>query len=164
MGLVSHSAASGFVLADASYFVALFNKREAGHVRCFEASERVFVPIATCEACVSEALDLLNHSRPAVEAILTNLRTGEIVIPFRISLSAQPVLDIMLKYADTPCDLADACLIAIANDLGTGDILTLDSDFKHYRWRRNRRFNLLIPLDQNWMRPVSILRPGRART
>jgi hypothetical protein len=30
----------------------------------------------------------------------------------------------------------------MANELGTGDIMTLDSDF-----RRNRKFNLLIPLD-----------------
>jgi predicted nucleic acid-binding protein len=53
----------------------------------------------------------------------------------------------MDRYADTPCDFADACLIVMANELGTGDILTLDRDFEHYRWRRNRRFNLLIPLD-----------------
>jgi len=35
----------------------------------------------------------------------------------------------------------------MANQLNTGDIFTLDSDFRHYRWRRTRRFNLLIPLD-----------------
>ena len=53
----------------------------------------------------------------------------------------------MDKYRDTPCDFADACLIAMADQLDTGDILTLDSDFKHYRWRRNRSFKMLIPLD-----------------
>lgn len=146
MELVGFSATSGSVLADASYFVALFNKREAGHARCLEASERVFGPVVTCEACVTEAFHLLNHAQPAVEAILTNIQRGEIVIPFRISVSAQPVLDLMRKYADARCDFADACLIAMADQLGTGDILTLDSDFRHYRWRRNRRFRLLIPL------------------
>jgi predicted nucleic acid-binding protein len=35
----------------------------------------------------------------------------------------------------------------MADKLGTGDILTLDSDFLHYRWRRTRKFNMLIPLD-----------------
>ncbi len=53
----------------------------------------------------------------------------------------------MQKYSDIPGSFADACLIAMANELGTGDILTLDGHFKHYRWRRNRAFNLLIPLD-----------------
>jgi hypothetical protein len=52
----------------------------------------------------------------------------------------------MSKYADTPCDFADACLIHLADQLGTGDILTLDSDFKHYRWRRSKHFRMLIPL------------------
>jgi predicted nucleic acid-binding protein len=53
----------------------------------------------------------------------------------------------MHKYRDTPADFADACLIHMANQLDTGDILTLDSDFGHYRWRRNRRFRNLVPLE-----------------
>lgn len=68
-------------------------------------------------------------------------------IPFRLEGSTAVVSQLMKKYSDTPCDFADACLIAMADALDTGDILTLDRDFKHYRWRRNRRFNLLIPLD-----------------
>jgi hypothetical protein len=147
MGLVSSPAPSRPVLADASYFVALFNEREAGHERCVEASKQVFAPIATCEACIAETLHRLNHARPSVDAILANLRMGEIVIPFRIADSAQPVLDLMHKYADMPCDFADACLIQMADELYTGNILTLDRDFRHYRWRRNRVFKLLIPLD-----------------
>jgi len=50
----------------------------------------------------------------------------------------------MKRYADLPMDLADACLVQIANELGTGEILTLDGDFEVYRWRRNRRFENLI--------------------
>jgi predicted nucleic acid-binding protein len=34
-------------------------------------------------------------------------------------------------------DLADACLIRLADELGTGDILTLDQDFVSYRWGKN---------------------------
>jgi predicted nucleic acid-binding protein len=58
----------------------------------------------------------------------------------------------MAKCYDTPADVADACLIQMADELNTGDILTLDSDFKdsdfeHYRWRQKKSFNLLIPLE-----------------
>jgi predicted nucleic acid-binding protein len=45
-----------------------------------------------------------------------------------------------------PADLADACLIHIAGELGTGDILTVDRDFEEYRWGRHRAFRLLLPL------------------
>lgn len=50
----------------------------------------------------------------------------------------------MQKYRDLPISFADACLIQMADELDTGDILTLDSDFEHYRWRKTRHFNLLI--------------------
>lgn len=147
MGLVKFPAPSSPVLADASFFVALLNKREAGHLRCQQTYERIDAPIITCEACVAETLHLLHHARHAVNALLRNILEGAVEMPFRLSDSAAEVQNYMDRYADTPCDFADACLIAMANQLGAGDILTLDSDFKHYRWRRNRRFNLLIPLD-----------------
>ena len=41
---------------------------------------------------------------------------------------------------------ADACLVQMADELDTGDILTLDSDFIHYRWRKTRAFRMLISL------------------
>jgi hypothetical protein len=50
------------------------------------------------------------------------------------------------KYRDQPISLADACLIHLAGEIGTGDIFTLDHDFEVYRWGRNRAFRLLIPL------------------
>ena len=50
----------------------------------------------------------------------------------------------MRKYSDLPADFAHACLIHLADELNTGEILTLDRDFAHYRWRKMRRFDLLI--------------------
>ncbi len=40
---------------------------------------------------------------------------------------------LMQKYHDTPMDLADASLIAVAERLGLKRIFTLDSDFRIYR-------------------------------
>jgi uncharacterized protein len=147
MGLVKFPVQSSHVLADASFFVALLNKREAGHLRCQQAYQRIDAPIVTCEACFAETFHLLHHARHAVNALLANICEGAVEMPFRLSDSAAEVQRHMERYADTPCDFADACLIAMADQLDTGDILTLDGHFKHYRWRRSRRFNLLIPPD-----------------
>ena len=147
MGLVRPPSSSLPVLADSSFFVALFNDREQGHTRCKSACNSFAGPLFTAESCITEALHLLGHARAAVEAILANVRQGALVVPFRLGDCASDIASLMSKYADTPCDFADACLIHMAGELKTGDILTLDSDFKHYRWRRTRRFNLLIPLD-----------------
>jgi predicted nucleic acid-binding protein len=134
------------VLADASFFVALFNDREHRQAHCKAAYNAVAGPLSTAEACITETLHLLDHAEVAVEAILTNVQQGALVVPFRLGDCASEVAYLMSKYRDTPCDFADACLIAMADQLNTGDILTLDSDFKHYRWRRNKRFRMLVPL------------------
>jgi predicted nucleic acid-binding protein len=70
---------------------------------------------------------------------------GEFELPFAFSANVSAVLALMRKYWDVPASFADACLVHMADELDTGDILTLDSDFLTYRWRRNRPFELLIP-------------------
>jgi hypothetical protein len=147
MGLVKFHTSRAPVLADASFFVALFNDREQGHTRCKAAYNSFAGPLFTNEACITEALHLLDHAEPAVEAMLANVQQGVFVVSFRLGDCASDIANLMAKYADTPCDFADACLIAMADQLNTGDILTLDSYFMHYRWRRTRRFRLLVPLE-----------------
>lgn len=134
------------VLADSSFFVALYNQRESSHRRCFDAYQTVAGPLITCEACLTETFHLLEHAAPVVDGILASIEQGTILLPVNLGDHPSSIRELMRKYADTPVDFADACLIHMANELGTGDILTLDSDFRHYRWRRNRRFNMLIPL------------------
>ena len=134
------------ILVDSSFFVALYNIREAAHLRCVKAYETLDAPLATCEACITEALHLLNHASAAVEALLASIEEGTLELPLQFGLSVSNVRSLMRKYRDTPADFADACLIQMADELDTGDILTLDNDFKHYRWRRNKPFHLLIPL------------------
>jgi len=48
----------------------------------------------------------------------------------------------MAKYADVPMDFADACLVVLAERLGSDLIFTIDSDFRVYRWKGRRSFRL----------------------
>ena len=50
------------------------------------------------------------------------------------------------KYRDRDIDLADACLIHLAERFDTGKILSLDRDFLVYRWGKNKVFEPLIDL------------------
>ena len=147
MGLVKFPSSSQPILVDASFLVSVYDKQEPYHRQCMEALDRVDQPLVTCEPVVTEANYLLRGLPGAPQAILASIEEGQLEIPFKLADGANEVLTCYTKYRDTPCDFADACLIHMADLLGTGDILTLDSDFKHYRWRRNRRFRLLIPLD-----------------
>ena len=103
--------------------------------------------LVTCEPVIAETLYMLRVVRGAADAVLASVEQGALEINFNLSASAARVRKLMDKYIDTPASLADACLVQMADELETGDILTLDSDFHHYRWRRNRRFKLLVPLD-----------------
>jgi predicted nucleic acid-binding protein len=146
VGLVSFPAAPSPILVDTSFLVSVYDKRERYHLRCMAALAQVRQPLVTCEPVVTETLYHLRRIPRAPRAILANIQLGHLEIPFQLAGGASQVLAHYTKYADTPCDFADACLIQMADELDTGDILTLDSDFRHYRWRRNRSFRLLIPL------------------
>ena len=51
----------------------------------------------------------------------------------------------MERYADVPMDYADATLVACADELNCGEILTLDiRGFRTYCYRRSKRFDLLL--------------------
>ena len=134
-------------LVDASFLVAVYNKSDFHHSRCMRVHQALEQPLATCEAAIAESIHLLRYAPGAAEAILASIEEGLLEIPFKLSEAAGKVQTILHKYRDTPADFADACLIHMADELDTGDILTLDSDFAHYRWRRTRPFRMLIPLE-----------------
>jgi predicted nucleic acid-binding protein len=134
------------VLLDSSVLVAWLDKRDRWHRVCAAIRPNLKSPLMTCEAVIAESCYLLQGIDGAAEDILANVAKGTFQIPFQLSTCASEVQQILRKYRDTPADLADACLIQMADRLNTGEILTLDSDFKHYRWRRNRHFRMLIPM------------------
>ncbi len=135
------------VLLDTGVVVALLDRSERYHVRCADAVGELERPLITCEAVIAESCYLLRRLPGAAEMILENVARGIFHIPFQLSQSAGPVGTILRKYRDQPADFADACLIHLADQLNTGEILTLDRDFMQYRWRKTRRFDLLIDLN-----------------
>jgi uncharacterized protein len=135
------------VLLDTGVIVALLDRSERWHGRCTQAVEALERPLVTCEAVLAESCYLLRGMRGAADAVIQNVERSVIQVPFQVSRSAPAVRALLRKYRDRPADFADICLIALAGEIGTGDILTLDPDFQFYRWNRNRPFHLLVPLD-----------------
>lgn len=55
------------------------------------------------------------------------------------------VIELMKKYQDLDTDLADISLVLLAEQLETGEILTVDrNDFEALRWKQTRRFKQLL--------------------
>ena len=132
------------VLLDTGVIVALLGRDERHHDECVDALRTLSGPLVTCEAVLTECCHLLRGRGKAVETVIENVERGVFRMPTRLDEIAGPVRALMKRYARVPMSLADACLVHLAGELETGDILTLDHDFEIYRWGINKRFHLLL--------------------
>jgi predicted nucleic acid-binding protein len=132
------------VLLDTSVIVALLVRSERQHATVVEVVSQLDAPLLTCEAVIAEACYLVRDLPGASDAILENVARRVFAVPFRLEQEATAIGGLMKKYRSVPMDLADACLVRLAEIVGTGRILTLDSDFDVYRWHRTRRFERLV--------------------
>ena len=135
------------VLLDTGVIVALLDRSEKFHQTCSEIIRSLEAPLVTCEAVIAESCFLLRSLPGAPGAVIENVAAGIFQIPFQISREAAGLKQILRKYRDREIDLADACLICLANEFETADILTLDRDFQIYRWGRNKPFHILLDLN-----------------
>ena len=131
------------VLLDTGVIVALLDRSEKFHEACSRTIKELESPLITCEAVIAESCYLLRNLAGAAEAVIENVGAGIFQIPFQLSREAMSVKQVLRKYRDREIDLADACLIRLADEFETGDILTLDKDFAVYRWSRNKPFRIL---------------------
>lgn len=135
------------VLVDSGVIVALLDRSDPYHAACVAAIENLQNPLVTCEAVIAESFLLLRDLPGAPEAVLANIENGSFQIPFHLGPGSPSVRRALHRHKSPPIDFADACLIAMAEDLGTGEILTLDPGFQAYRWDR-KPFQLLVLLAQ----------------
>jgi predicted nucleic acid-binding protein len=135
------------VLLDAGAIVAVLDRRERRHAECMAILEKLDAPLVTCEAVIAEACHLTRRIHGANGVILENIEAGIFQVPFRLADCTRAITKIIRKYSDRSVDLADACLVHLATELRTGEILTLDRDFLVYRWGANHPFHPLIRLD-----------------
>ena len=72
-------------------------------------------------------------------------RSGRLVVADLSSSAVERSAKLMDQYADRPMDLADATLVALAEEQDHRRIFTLDSDFHVYRIRGRQRFDVVPP-------------------
>ena len=136
-------------LLDTGVIVALMDRDERHHLQCVEVVSDIVGPLMTCEAVIAEACYLLRRTHGAPEAVIKNVTNGVFQTPVRLVDRAASIEKLLKKYRDVPMDLADACLVDLADQIDTGQILTLDSDFGIYRWRSRRKFELMVDLKRS---------------
>lgn len=131
------------VLVDASFVVAVFNRRDSNHHWAVAQSASHARPWHTCEAALSEAFYLLGPR--GAPALRTFLRRGSLRPAFDLDRQLDPVLQLIEKYASVPMSLADACLVRMTETLSNPLLLTTDSDFRIYRRHSRQMVPCLLP-------------------
>ena len=133
------------ILIDSGPMIALFNRAD----RYFNASVQFMRsnkrPLVTSIANVTEAVYLLEYSKQAQADYLKWIGSSTIIIEKIESVDLLDIHTLFEKYHDVPMDFADACIVYLAERLGTNEIVTIDSDFDIYRLKGKKTFkNLLI--------------------
>ncbi len=133
-------------LLDTGPLIAALNRRDPAHVRCTAILGDANGPLLTTGAVVTEAMHFLNAQTGGAAALVEFLDEAQVDI--RDCFGQEQLhgaARLMGKYADTPMDFADATLVMLADETGCAEILTLDvRGFRTYRFRSNRRFNLIL--------------------
>lgn len=131
-------------VVDAGPLVALFDGRDADHARMVAFLKDDTRRLYSTLAVATEVMHLLDFSHRAQQDFLRWFFGGAVHCIEFSDTDAERVIALHEKYADRPMDFADATLIAIAERFDIREALTLDSDFRFYRFRN--RLHFVTPL------------------
>jgi len=124
------------ILTDTGPLVALLDADDPYHAKCVAALHRLpSEPLLTTWVCFTEAMYLLGEvGGYRYQAALWNLRaTGQLVLHIPTPAEVDRMAALMAQYRDTPMDLADASLVAVAEIRSMRRVFTVDTDFYIYR-------------------------------
>ncbi len=132
-------------LLDTGPLVAAIDRRDQYHGWAIEQFKRLPLPFLTCEAVCTEAAYLLRRIGVKPAALFSLISSGGVVIRYDLEAEAEQLADLLTRYDNIPMDLADACLVRMAEQHANSTVLTLDSDFQIYRKHRREVISVIMP-------------------
>jgi predicted nucleic acid-binding protein len=133
------------ILTDAGPLIALIDRRDAEHTRCVAAAERLVGPMLSTWPAFTEAMYLLGSRAGwrGQNPLWRMVQAGRLALAETNASMLARIPVLMEQYSDLPMDLADASLVALAEDQRLREVFTLDSDFRVYRLPDGHAFNLV---------------------
>ena len=133
-------------LIDTGPLIAIIDQGQGAiHTRCAQTCQALSGPLLTTWPCFTEAMYFLAELRGwSGQHILWQMwESGALLIHNPDQGECERMKTLMQKYLDTPMDLADASLVAVAETLNLKQIFTLDSDFYLYRMNDKDAFEII---------------------
>jgi hypothetical protein len=132
-------------LTDAGPLVAIIDADEPDHRACLEALDLLALPLTTTWPAFTEAMSLLTASGgiQGQRALWRLVHSGRLVLAELSASCIERSARLMDRETDRPMDLADASLVALAEERGQRRVFTLDPGFAVYRFRGRQRFEVV---------------------
>jgi uncharacterized protein len=132
-------------LTDAGPLVALIDADEPDHARCLDALTQLSLPLVTTWPAFTEAMYLLGRAAGwrGQEPLWRMTLREDLIIALPSAAANKRAARLMERYADRPMDLADATLVALAEERRLKRIFTLDADFHIYRLHGRQAFEIV---------------------
>jgi uncharacterized protein len=132
-------------LCDAGPLIAIIDADEPDHRACLDALNDLVLPLVTTWPAFTEAMYLLGQAGGIIgqRALWKLVHTGRLLLAELSPTAVERSAALMDKHADRPMDLADATLVALAEEQGHRKIFSLDSDFHIYPIRGRQRFDVI---------------------
>ena len=119
--------ASEALLIDTGPLIALYNRQDPQHQVCRDLMELIpYGKAYTCWPVITEAAYMLRKRPPQRDDLLQSVIAGDLVLQSMRARDLKSVQNILKKYHDQQIDLADACLLHLADREEIGDVFTLD--------------------------------------
>jgi uncharacterized protein len=137
--------ASSVILVDSGPLVALFNRNDQHHEWVRQQAAVLKPPFFTCESVISETCFLLRNSKAAIDGLFELFRRKALIVACDLQKESAEVDRLMKRYSNLPMDLADACLVRMAEKDSQAVVFTLDRDFLIYRKNTRSIVPVLLP-------------------
>ncbi len=131
-------------LIDAGPLVAYFDRADDWHEEATAFISGFKGQFVTSAPVITEVMWLLRADHRVQNEFLRLVSAGVIYQELLSAPDLGRIAELNAAYADLPADIADLSLLVIAERRNISRILTLDTEFNHYRVKRGHR---LAPLD-----------------
>ncbi len=118
---------SGPFLLDTGVLVALINAGDPDHARCAATWAEVSGPFVTTEGVLVETAHLVRRNPQGFSRAWGLIASVGTVVVAPTRHRYERAASLMKKYTNVPMDLVDALLVALAEETGILNVLTLDT-------------------------------------
>lgn len=132
------------VIFDTGPLVAWFCPRDKHYDWARKAFSEIPAGGLICEAVLTEVCHLVAKDGIARGKVLEFVEQAGVTSVF-LGGELSALRELLNRYADTPMDFADACVVRLAELYAEGTVCTTDSDFRIFRKNGRESISLLAP-------------------